>query len=184
MKLKSSNQLPNTQNNSIHRLYTCFIDLCATALWSGKIPGPQGTYGTAVAVGIILALHSYLPYLQTVLGGILLSTITTIYGIWCAQQALNLRLYENKSTREKHKNDPGQIVIDEVAGLFVTMIGLAPTALNLLIAFIFFRIFDILKPFPIRRIEKLHGGVGIMLDDVAAGIYAAIATRIALYFIH
>ncbi len=71
--------------------------------------------------------------------------------------------------------DPSYVVIDEVAGMCVTMVGQSITGMSLLKGFILFRLFDILKPFPIRRIERLPKGYGIVADDLAAGIYANIA---------
>lgn len=71
-------------------------------------------------------------------------------------------------------DDPRHVVIDELAGTLVTMIGHAATPANLLIGFILFRAFDILKPYPIKKIERLPGAWGIVADDVAAGIFSNI----------
>ena len=79
---------------------------------------------------------------------------------------------------ELSDKDPSFVVIDEVAGMCVTMVGQPATALALLKGFVLFRLFDILKPFPIRRIEQLPKGWGIVADDLAAGIYANIAVLI------
>ena len=76
------------------------------------------------------------------------------------------------------KKDPGEVIIDEIVGYLITM-GLLP--FNLIKAtagFLLFRVFDILKPFPIRRIERIGGGWGIMLDDLVAGFYAAFILRV------
>jgi len=81
--------------------------------------------------------------------------------------------------------DPQYVVIDEVSGQLVTYHVLLISALNWkawLFGFLLFRLFDIWKPFPIRRLEKLPGGWGIMADDWMAGIYAAILLRLALHF--
>jgi len=69
-------------------------------------------------------------------------------------------------------NDPGYIVIDEVAGMFVAMAGHSVTFLSLLAGFILFRIFDIIKPYPIRQVERLRRGYGILADDIVAGAFA------------
>jgi phosphatidylglycerophosphatase A len=71
--------------------------------------------------------------------------------------------------------DPGYIVIDELAGMCVTMAGHKPTILNVVAGFVFFRIFDIVKPFPISKAESLKEGYGVMADDVIAGIFANLA---------
>ncbi len=73
---------------------------------------------------------------------------------------------------ELPEKDPGYIVVDELAGICVTMVGQGLDLSNLLKGFILFRIFDILKPFPIRRLEGLPKGYGIVADDILAGIYA------------
>lgn len=74
--------------------------------------------------------------------------------------------------RELGRKDPGQVVIDEVAGQLIPLCIAAPTWKYALAAFILFRGFDIWKPPPVRQLERLPGGTGIMLDDVAAGVYA------------
>lgn len=73
--------------------------------------------------------------------------------------------------RESGRTDPGFVVIDEVAGQWVTLAFTPMDLGHALLGFALFRFFDIVKPWPIRKIEMLHGGKGIMLDDVAAGIY-------------
>ncbi|MDE2843498.1 MAG: phosphatidylglycerophosphatase A [Chloroflexota bacterium] len=75
--------------------------------------------------------------------------------------------------------DPGQAVWDEFVGMWITCLLLPPTALWLGAAFICFRFFDVVKPWPARRLEELHGGLGIMADDVAAGIYGAVLLNLA-----
>jgi len=85
---------------------------------------------------------------------------------------------------EKHfnKKDPGSCVIDEVAGQMVALL-LVPHQISLYIAgFFLFRFFDILKPFPIRRLEKIPGGMGIMADDILAALYALALLQLYIYF--
>jgi len=77
-------------------------------------------------------------------------------------------------------DDPRQIVIDEVCGQALAIIALPSSSLNLLLAFIFFRSLDIIKPFPINRLEKIKGGWGIMADDLAAGLVARLLLGIYL----
>ena len=80
------------------------------------------------------------------------------------------------------KEDAGEIVIDEVAGLIITFIGLPFTLKTMIAGFVIFRAFDILKPFPIRTLEKkIAGGLGVVLDDVLAGIYGNLILRLAIY---
>lgn len=76
------------------------------------------------------------------------------------------------------KKDPGAVIIDEIVGYLITM-GLLPfNLIKATVGFLLFRVFDILKPFPIRRIERIGGGWGIMLDDLVAGFYAALILRL------
>jgi phosphatidylglycerophosphatase A len=81
---------------------------------------------------------------------------------------------------ELGRPDPGRIVIDEVCGQLVALAFLPPGWLPAGLAFVLFRFFDIIKPGPIRRLERLPGGWGIMADDVGAGLAAAVLTRLAL----
>ena len=95
--------------------------------------------------------------------------VVTGIGIWVADQL-----------EREHGEDPRLCVIDEVAGMQVTYLGLATGPLGWLAGFFWFRLFDILKPFGVRRLEKLGGGVGIMVDDLGAGVLAAIATQVTV----
>jgi len=89
----------------------------------------------------------------------------------------------DRSARALEKDDPAEVVIDEVAGLLLTLFLLPATGFNLCLGFILFRLFDILKPYPIRRLERGGGGAGIVLDDLLAGVYGNLCLRlIALVF--
>ncbi len=85
--------------------------------------------------------------------------------------------------RESGREDPGHVVIDEVAGQLIALIGLSPTWLHAALGLVLFRFFDILKPPPIRQLERLPQGIGIMLDDVGAGIFALICGHLILHFV-
>ncbi len=98
--------------------------------------------------------------------------------------------FSERSERDSGEKDPGWIVIDEAAGMFASVSFIDMAALNplqkiviVLIAFAVFRIFDILKPFPIRQIQKIKGGWGIMLDDLVAGVFSNFISRMFFYFI-
>jgi phosphatidylglycerophosphatase A len=80
------------------------------------------------------------------------------------------------------KGDPSQVVIDEVAGQMIALIGVPLNWRCLLAGLILFRVFDITKPFPVRRLERLPAGTGIMLDDVGAGLYALGVMQLLLHF--
>ncbi len=80
----------------------------------------------------------------------------------------------------EHGTDPSLVVIDEVAGMIVTYLGVSTGPLGWLAGFFWFRVFDILKPFGVRKLERLPGGLGIMADDLGAGALACVATHLTL----
>jgi len=142
----------------------------ATGAYTGKAKFAPGTFGTLVGIPLYFILSFFntkalLPY--QCLG--LIAFI--IFAIWVADQAVTIL----------ESSDPGCVVIDEIAGFMVTMTGLEFTMKNLILAFVLFRFFDILKPFPAKNLEdSVSGGAGVVADDVAAGIMAAIVLRIIL----
>lgn len=85
--------------------------------------------------------------------------------------------------RESATEDPGFVVIDEVAGQMIAMIGCPLGWKYLIVSFILFRSFDIVKPFPLRRLENLPEGTGIMMDDVGAGLYALVLLQLWIHFV-
>jgi phosphatidylglycerophosphatase A len=140
----------------------------ATGFYIGTVPVAPGTLGSLIGLPLCLLL-SRLTFLQSVL--IILVFILFAVGIASAAQ---------KILKQK---DPGQIVIDEIAGLLVTFAGLPFNLKTALAGFIIFRLFDILKPFPIRILDKrMGGGSGVVLDDVVAGIYGNLFLRLVIYF--
>jgi phosphatidylglycerophosphatase A len=140
----------------------------ATGFYIGTVPVAPGTLGSLIGLPLCLLL-SRLTFLQSVL--IILVFILFAVGIASAAQ---------KILKQK---DPGQIVIDEIAGLLVTFAGLPFKLKTALAGFIIFRLFDILKPFPIRILDKrMGGGSGVVLDDVVAGIYGNLFLRLVIYF--
>jgi phosphatidylglycerophosphatase A len=84
--------------------------------------------------------------------------------------------------RESGRRDPGHVVIDEVAGQMIALIALPLRWQVLIVSFILFRLFDVLKPPPLRRLEKMEGGAGIMLDDLGAGAYALIIVQLLVHY--
>ncbi len=146
-----------------------FILFLATGFYSGYFPIAQGTLGTLVGIIIYLFL-SPLPYFLygiTLLAFILMAT-------WASHQA---------EVFFKQKDCP-VIVIDEIAGFLVTMFWIPPNIQTVVAGFLFFRLFDIMKPLPIAAIDRdVKGGWGIVLDDVIAGIYANMAIHLMGKFI-
>jgi phosphatidylglycerophosphatase A len=132
-------------------------------------PGP-GTYGSAATVALWLAGASLLHHnSQHILIATLLAlTLSIALGIPAASVA----------ARESGRKDPGFVVIDEVAGQLIALIAITPDWPHALLALLLFRFFDILKPPPIRRLEGLPEGLGIVVDDLGAGIYALICVQL------
>ncbi len=118
----------------------------------------------------------YLPYAPgtwaSIFGCILLYLLPGILNHPALVAFLTISAVFSLNRMELQGKDPGYVVIDELAGICVTMVGQGLGLSNLLKGFILFRIFDILKPFPVRRLEGLPKGYGIVADDIMAGIYA------------
>ena len=126
-------------------------------------PGP-GTYGSIAALLLWFAAAHALhpPPLVLAVGTAVAALVVTLLGIPAASIV----------ARESGRKDPGFVVIDEVAGQLIALIFAKPDWKHAVLALVLFRLFDITKPWPIRRLERLPGGTGIMLDDVAAGFLA------------
>jgi phosphatidylglycerophosphatase A len=140
-----------------------------TAFGLGLLPVAPGTWGTLLGVALAWAAGQ-IPGTQFVLVG--LAFAVTVVGVPLARAA----------EKEAGQQDPGWFVLDEVAGYLVAVLGLPLTWPVLLGAFVSFRVFDIWKPPPIRRLEKEGGGIGVMADDLMAGIYANVAVQVVLWF--
>lgn len=137
-------------------------------------PGP-GTYGSVAAVllwfGAAHLLHSAPTSLAV--GTAIAALLATLAGIPAATIV----------ARESAREDPGHVVIDEVAGQLLALIAIPADWQHALVSLLLFRLFDILKPPPIRQLERLPEGTGIMLDDVAAGILALLAAQLLRNFL-
>ena len=141
----------------------------ATGAYSGYLPKAPGTWGSAVGV-LLWFVIARLPI------GTYWTIVGTLFavGVICAGAAEKI----------VDRGDPGLVVIDEIVGQLIAL-GLAPLhPLAALAGFVLFRVFDILKPFPVNWLDnRLHGGLGIMLDDVAAGLYALLVLQLGLWLI-
>jgi len=135
----------------------------ATGAGSGYAPIASGTFGSAVGL-ILYGLLVCVSPLAMLVGTVVLIPI----GVWAADRA------EKLFGRE----DDGRIVIDEIAGMLISLAFL-PVGLEVaLVGFFVFRLFDIVKPPPVRQMESLHGGFGVMFDDVLAGVYANLVGQV------
>ena len=136
----------------------------ATALGLGFAPFAPGTVGSAAC----LALWMVLPRTD---GWLWLAIIVVaVFGTWAAGVA----------ERRYQARDPGVVVIDEVLGMLITLFAIRPGWRLALAGFVLFRLFDVIKPYPINRLERLPGGLGIMADDAMAAIYANIGLRLLM----
>jgi phosphatidylglycerophosphatase A len=133
------------------------IKLLATGFGSGLVPFVPGTMGTLVGV-VICLLCMPMPRILRLLFVLTLLALS----FYVAGQAE--KIYQKK--------DDKRIVIDEIIGLQITMLPVAINVLSLCVGFVLFRVFDILKPFPINNLQRLPGGWGVVIDDVVAGVYA------------
>jgi phosphatidylglycerophosphatase A len=133
----------------------------ATSCGVGYVPVAPGTFGSLAG----LALWWILPH--TWLVQFIAIVILFVAGAWSAGAA------------ERHfgGTDPGQVVVDEVLGMLVTLFLVPVNWIGALVAFLWFRVFDIVKPYPANKLEQLHGGVGVMADDAMAAVYANVALR-------
>ncbi len=143
-----------------------------TGFYSGYSPFAPGTAGTLVAALIYIIAYQFIGprivWVNAIL--LLLSLVPAVY--LCGEGA-----------RHFGKEDPGSVVLDEMLGYMVTILFIPFSYTSAILAFVFFRFFDILKPWPIRKIEKIGGGLGILADDLFAGVYAAISLRVVLHLL-
>jgi phosphatidylglycerophosphatase A len=143
--------------------------LIATGFYSGYLPKAPGTWGSLMGLLIFFLLH-------TLSLGIYLAVVAGIFliGTFAAGEAEKIMDHQ----------DPGLVVIDEITGMLVTMTAVPATPLAMALGFVLFRIFDIWKPFPVNFFDqRFHGGLGIMLDDIVAGIYSLIILQLLFRFI-
>jgi phosphatidylglycerophosphatase A len=147
-------------------------EFLASGFYVGKIPFAPGTVGTLVAIPIMFL------YWQKGVGAQFLITLSVFFiGLWASTVVVG-----DTNGREKNEIDPDFVVIDEIAGYMVSMIAVPFEPLYLAIAFVLFRIYDIVKPPPVKWFESLPSGLGIMADDIAAGVYVLIIMHILIHF--
>jgi phosphatidylglycerophosphatase A len=138
-------------------------------------PGP-GTYGS-IAAALLWFGAGHLFHasrLELVVGTAVAALVATLVGIPAATIV----------ARESERKDPGHVVIDEVAGQLIALIAMPLDLGSMVFGLLLFRLFDITKPWPVRRLEKIPEGTGIMLDDVAAGVLALVCGQLWVHFRH
>lgn len=141
----------------------------ASGFGAGYLPKAPGTWGSLVALPLHFLLRQLsLPLYAVALAGIIILAVVVSGS---AEKALDSK-------------DPGVVVIDEIAGMLITLLGAPQVWWAYAAGFLFFRIFDIAKPFPVRWLDQhLQGGVGIVADDLAAGVYALLCLRLLVFVI-
>jgi len=144
------------------------VHFFAFGLGSGLAKKAPGTWGTLAAVPIYLAISALplMAYLAIV-------AFVCVIGVWlCGASSKALGVHDH----------PG-IVWDEFAGFFITMIAAPVSWVSVILGFALFRLFDIWKPWPISFIDRnVHGGLGIMVDDIVAGVFACVSLHLLLFF--
>jgi phosphatidylglycerophosphatase A len=133
--------------------------LVATVFGAGRSPVAPGTVASAITAGV-LALVPFTPLSLTVF-----FILVTAGGLWAAHHA----------ERVLGDKDPGAIVVDEVAGMTLSVLTLPLTPTVLAVGFVLFRVLDVVKPFPAGRSQRMRGGAGVMVDDLIAGFYTLLA---------
>lgn len=146
-----------------------YVALAISTWGVGFLPVAPGTFGSLVGVGLFVLLGSLVPQLVAIV-------VITWAGIWAA----------SRTERILRLKDPGKVVVDEVAGQMISLLPLSllavgPVKSGIIVSFILFRLFDIFKPYPARRFERLRSGLGIMADDLVAGFYGAIGTALVMF---
>jgi len=155
---------------------TDYLALSIATCGVGYLPLAPGTFGSLVAVGIFLLLARTTSPNALVAVVLVAIVVVTFVGIWAATRTEQL----------SGRKDPGKVVVDEVAGQFIALFPLTLftrwSTLAVIVSFILFRFFDIVKPYPANRLQELHGGAGVMFDDLVAGVYGAVIVSIMLRF--
>lgn len=152
----------------MNRSAKAVILFIAQGAYSGKSPFAPGTAGTVVGVLLYLVLKGLSPAWYLVACVLVIGS-----GVWAAEEAEKLL----------GKKDAQSIVIDEIAGYLISMVLVPSGWMYVVAAFILFRVFDVIKPWPLKRLQDLRGGVGVVLDDVGAGIYTNAFLQLASYLI-
>ncbi len=142
-----------------------FEKIVGSGFFTGYIPIASGTFGSLIA--IVVYLIPGFEQLQIILPSIV---ILFFYGVYVSSKFENV-----------YGKDPSQCTVDEVVGTWIALIALPKTAYIIITSFLIWRVFDIIKPFPVRNSEKLPGGWGIMIDDVIAGFYSLIIVQLIVY---
>ena len=148
--------------------------LIVTTFGAGFSPFAPGTAGAIVGCAFLWAFNQFQIFPTYPNPGFFIGLIIVV--------AL-VGIYATNQLEKEWGKDPQKVVIDELVGVWIAMVFVPFTWLNLFLAFGLFRFFDILKPLGVRKMENFKGGIGVMADDVLAGIYANLVLQLILYFL-
>lgn len=156
---------PKSNNNLTAAEPSLAIKLFASAFFTGYLPIASGTAGSAVALAIY-----FIPGFESHMIIGIITFIVCILGIPAAT-----------AMEKRYGHDPAEVTVDEVVGMWISLLFLPKKIFLALAAFALFRILDIIKPPVSRQFDKMHGGIAIMMDDVIAGVYTNIILQISLW---
>ncbi len=162
---------PPISKPQVSKRRTGWAWMVATFFGTGHMRPAPGTWGSAAGLLIWLAVaHWAHPTRGNLAAGTAIAALVALLAGIPASSIV---------AREAGTDDPSFVVLDEVAGQWIALIAAGPRVWTWLLAFLLFRFFDILKPAPARQFDRMHSGFGIMMDDVAAGVYALILVWLA-----
>jgi phosphatidylglycerophosphatase A len=142
------------------------VTFLATGAYVGYLPVAPGTFGSLLAIPLLCGLARARPAPVVLLGGLVLFSLFAM--VVC-----------QRAGAQYADPDSGKIVLDEVCGMLVAGAWIVPTTLSLALVFLAFRMFDVLKPFPARYLDRhVRNGIGVVADDLVAGLYANLIVRV------
>jgi len=153
------------QNQTAPEKIPFIVKLFASGLFTGYSPVASGTAGSLIGL-----LIYYIPGFEKLY--VILPTIVVCFV---------LGLFASTKMEVVYGNDPPEVVIDEIVGMWISLLFLPKTILFAVTSFFIFRLMDIAKPFPARKFNEMHGGFGVMMDDAVAGIYANLVLELVLF---
>ena len=152
--------MPNSSATKIN----LFEKLIGSGFYTGYIPFASGTFGSIVALIIY-----WIPGFEN---PVIISSAIIVFGLY--------GIYVGTKFEKEYDKDPPECTIDEMVGQWIALLFVPKTIVISLLVFFIWRLFDIIKPFPARNLEKLQGGLGIMIDDVISGLYSLILIHLIL----
>jgi phosphatidylglycerophosphatase A len=142
--------------------------LLGSGFYTGFIPFASGTFASAVALAVY-----FIPGFEK---NYIIIPITLLFFL--------IGIPIGTKFEKVYGKDPGECTIDEVAGMWMSLLFIPKTILYAVIGFFIWRFFDIIKPYPARNLEKINGGLGIMIDDFVAALYSLITIHLTIFLIH